>query len=248
HLEHRRVVLESTRDVLVARINALLHRSPDEPLPPPPGVLPDPSSLPEDSGGLQQLALDGRPALRAQDSTIRARQFEVELRRKDFRPDLEVGTSWNSMWNTEEHRWIVGASINLPVRRKRLRAGVAQAEARWRSAQSARLQLEDDVRSEVQQAWTRAIESRHIVELHRSRLLPAANDQVQAALSGFKTGRNSFLAVIEAERNQRTTELGYERSLSELHQRLAELDRVLGRMPGGPRATMEPIAATGARP
>jgi outer membrane protein TolC len=172
----------------------------------------------------------------------------VELREKDLRPDFEVATSWNSMWNTEEHRWTVGASINLPVRTRRVRAGIAQSEARVRSAESARLRLEDDVRSEVQQAWTRAVESRHVVELHRSRLLPAANDQVQAALSGFRTGRNSFLAVIEAERNQRTTELAYQRSLSELHQRLAGLDRALGRMPGGQGDVPKRTAATGGRP
>jgi outer membrane protein TolC len=70
------------------------------------------------------------------------------------------------------------------------------------------------------------------VRLFRDRLLPAARDQVGAARSGFETGRNSFLALIDAERNLRNVELGYEEALASLGHRRAELDRALGRIPG----------------
>ena len=57
-------------------------------------------------------------------------------------------------------------------------------------------------------------------------------DQVDAARSGFETGRNSFLTLIDAERNLRNVELGYEEALANLGRRRAELDRALGRIPG----------------
>ncbi|MFQ5792266.1 MAG: TolC family protein, partial [Acidobacteriota bacterium] len=75
-------------------------------------------------------------------------------------------------------------------------------------------------------------EAEHVVELYRSRLLPASGDHVRAALAGFETGQNSFLALIEAERNQRTIQLNYQAALADFHRRRAELDRALGRIPG----------------
>ena len=233
HLEHRGVVLESQREVAVARINTLLHRPPSARVPEPPQRLPLPPSLPGESPeALGAAALRDRPELRAQDSTIRTWEVERELKRKELRPDFEATTSWNSMWNTTEHRWMIGASINLPVQRKRVRASIARAEAGQAAARSERLRLEDEIQAEAYEAHVLLRESFHVVELYRARLIPAAADQVQAALSGFETGSNSFLAVIEAERNQRTAELGYQQAVAELHQRAARLDRAVGRMPG----------------
>ena len=57
--------------------------------------------------------------------------------------------------------------------------------------------------------------------------------QVQAALAGFKTSRNSFLALIDAERNLRTVELKYAGAVTDFHRRSAELDRAVGRLPTG---------------
>jgi outer membrane protein TolC len=137
------------------------------------------------------------------------------------------------MWDDAEHRWMVGASVNLPVRGERTRAGIAESEARWHAARGARERLEIAVRSEVHQAWLRVLESHHTLDLFRSRLLPATEDALRAALASFESGVSSSLAVIEAEKTRRSTELGYERALADLYQRLAELDGAVGRMPGG---------------
>lgn len=246
HLLHRRVVLTSARDVLAAQINALLHRRPDAPLPPPPVALPRPApgaAPPADSAVLQEEAVRERPELRAASAAVEAREAAVDLRELGFRPDFEVMSSYNSMWGLADHRWMVGVGVRLPLRRGRIRASVAEAEARLEEERRRREGLEDAVRSEVQQALARVEEAHHVVELHTSRLLPAARDQVQAALAGFRAGRNSFLAVIEAERNQRTTRLGYEAALADHGRASARLDRALGRLPGaaGPPQPPRPL-------
>jgi outer membrane protein TolC len=243
HLLHRRVVLESARQVSVAQINALLHRRPEQPLPPPPPALAHPGPEPPTATALQELAVQARPELRAARAEIHAREAGVELREKRFRPDFEVMSSFNSMWGTAEHRWMVGVGVRLPLRRGRIRAGVAEAEARLAQARSQRARVEDDVRSEVHQAYARLDEARHVVRLHLDRLLPAARDQVQAALAGFRSGRNSFLALIEAERNQRTSRLSLEAALAGHGRASADLDRALGRIPGSPGGPGAPVEA-----
>lgn len=237
HLVHRKIVLGAERDALVARINALLHRRPHAPLPPPPSELPLPEEAAHAALELQEEALAGRPELEAVEARIQGLQAAVALRRRDFYPDFEAMASFNSMWNESEHRWMVGVGINAPIWRGRLRAAVAEAEAQLAQAASERQRLEDEIRAQVHQALVRLEEAHHVVSLYRSRLLPASRDQVKAALAGFKASRNSFLALIEAERNQRTVELDYHRALADYHRRAAELDRALGRLPGGPGQT-----------
>ena len=230
-LLHRTVILETRRDTLRAQINALQHRAPDAPLPLPPAVMPLPPMAEAHPGEVQETALAQRPELGAAAAEIRAREADLARRKLDFRPDFEAMASFNSMWSQDEHRWMVGGGVNVPFRRNRIRAAIAETKARLAGAVAGREALEDSVRSEVQQAYDRLEESRHVLELYESRLLPASRDQIQAALSGFKASSNSFLALIEAERNQRTVRLEYERALADAWQRRADLDRRMGRAP-----------------
>lgn len=231
HLLHRRIVLRTGRDVLRAQMNALLHRAPGAGLPPP-SDLPVPEETLPEIAQLESQALSGRPELRQREATVRAREAEAGLKRLAGRPSFEAMASYNSMWMDTGHRWMVGVGVNLPVWRKRVRAGVAEAEARLAQARSERVAAEDEVRSEVRQAYDRLQELRHVVELYQSRLLPATRDQVRASLAAFTTGQTSFLSVIEAERNQRTVELNYVEALRDYSRARAELERAVGRVPG----------------
>ena len=74
-------------------------------------------------------------------------------------------------------------------------------------------------------------ESHHLLELLRSRMLPAARDRLEAAVAGFSTGQNDFSALIEAARNLRDAELQVNATLADLHSRHAELQRSLGTLP-----------------
>ncbi len=231
HVLHRDVVLRTSQRTIVAQLNALLHRAPDASLPPPPSELGAPAPRELDTTAPADEALAERPELKARLAEIEAREAAVRLREKDFYPDFEATTSFNSMWGDSEHRWMVGIGINIPVHRDRLRAASAEAAAALKQAESARTALEDTIRAEVYVAQERLLEAEHVVELYRSRLLPASGDQIHAARTGFETGQNSFLALIEAERNQRSVQLGYEEALTNFYRRRAELDRALGSIP-----------------
>lgn len=232
HVLHQDVVLRATRSIIIAQINALLHRLPTARLPPPPTSLDPPETMEAHANEPAEHAVSERPELLARLAEIQARQAEIRLRERDFKPDFEAMTSFDSMWDEAEHRWMVELGVNLPIRRGRLRAAVAEAEAALRRVESERLALEDAIRLEAYTAEHRLQEAAHVVELYRSRLLPASSDQIRAARAGFETGQNSFLALIEAERNQRNVELGYQEALTGFYQRRAELDRALGRIPG----------------
>lgn len=244
HLMHEEVVLRTRRRALGAQINALLHRPPGAPLPPAPETL-EPVPEPElPAGELVAAALARRPELRAQRARIQARQAAVELERLDAYPGFAASTSYNSMWATGDHRWMVGVAVNVPIWRGRLRAQVAEAEARLGAEESALASLEDAVRVELEVALAELDEAEHVVHLYANRVLPAARDQIAAARSGFVTGAATMLALIDAERTLRSAELEYHRAQANAASRRAELDRALGRLPfaaGETPLTMQPM-------
>lgn len=228
HLEHRRIELRRMETVAVAEINALVHRPPAAALPPPEPLATEPAS----TAGTAELiaeALARRPEVRAAESAASARSAQVELARLAFRPDFELMVSYNSMWSDAEHRMMLGVGVSLPVWRARLRASLAEAEARRAQAEREVEALRDEIAAEVEARAAEAAEAHHLVVLYRDRVLPAARDQVGAALAAYRSGQTSFLAVIEAERGQRMAELEYEEAVASLAERGAALERALGR-------------------
>ena len=234
HLLHRDIVLGTARRVTAEQLNLLLHRSPQLPLPPPPDllVLPDAEDL--DRPERAAAALDERPELGSAEARIRAREAAVDLARREFLPDFTLVGSYNRLWQERDLQPFVGLSINVPLRLDRRRAALDEARARLERARSERESVEDEVLFSVQSGIDRLEEARHVLRIFRDRLLPAAGDQVEAARAGFETGRNSFLALIEAERNLRTVQLGYEEALANVSRRFAELQRATGTIPGLP--------------
>jgi outer membrane protein TolC len=228
--------LQAERRITCARLNALLHRPPEAPLPPPPAQLGVVAAEPSDRAALVERALRERPELRAADARLRGRESSVALAHRDFFPDVTLVGGWDGFWQKEERelRTAVGLEIELPIRFARRRAALAEARAELAAAASERAALEDEVRLEVETAAERLAEGHHLTEILESRLLPAARDRVAAARAGFESGRNDFDTLIEAERSLREAELERERALAELSRRHAELARAIGAVPGLP--------------
>ncbi len=234
HRLHDGAILRSELRVTAARIDALLHRRGETPLPPPPPRIDAPAIETLDPNALVERALRERPELRAAEARVRGRRSGVALARREFLPDVTLVGGWEGLMQESELRPVVGFAIDLPIRVARRRAALAEARAELSGATSERAALEDEVRFEVRSAVERVEESRHVLHLLEKRLLPAARDRVAAARAGFETGRNGFDALIEAERQLRDAELDRETAVADGCRSYAELERAIGALPGLP--------------
>lgn len=233
HLERDAAVVASRRDIVVAQMNELLHRAPDEALPPPPKELslsPDPDV--RDPKRLETEATATRPEIAAVRDRARAQQSRADKAEREHYPDVTVSTSYNSMWDMPEHRWMVGLGFNLPIWTGAQSGAADEAAALRAQFESDASRLEASARTQVYVSLKQLDESEHVLRLFEQRLLPVARDQIEAARAGFTASRNPFMAVIEAERNLRTTELDYQMARADCDRRHAELERALGRIPG----------------
>jgi outer membrane protein TolC len=229
-VEQERVEIESQRRVAVARTNRLLHRPADVPLP----AVPDHLGRVDEAADPTQLraeALVSRPEILAAAVETDARTRAVSLTRRRFAPELSAVASYNSMWPNIEHRFMVGVGLQLPLQLGALRAGVAEARAEQRRAGRLAEAERDRVGAEVEEAIARLEQAEKTARIHEARLIPTARERVEAARIGYESNTNDIDALIDAERELRSVELAYQRTLAELDRRRAELEWAVGRAP-----------------
>ncbi|HEV8548251.1 MAG TPA: TolC family protein [Polyangiaceae bacterium] len=231
HLEHDAVMLATARDVTVAQMNELLHRAPELPLPAPVAELPLPAAPDGSSGRLQGEAVERRPDIVSARERARAQEARGERAERDAYPDFTLSTGYNSMWEMPEHRFTVGVGFNVPLQSGRRGGAADEARAMRSQFESEAARLSDAARTQVFVALKQLEESGHVLALYEKRLLPVAEQQIDAARAGFSTAQNGFSAVIDAERNLRRVELDYQSVRADYGVRRAVLDRALGRIP-----------------
>jgi outer membrane protein TolC len=200
-LSHRERELVTARRVVLERINLLLHRTPERELPPPPHELASRLAHELDERALVAKAFETRPELRAIAAGIRAREAEVALARREFLPDFTVRGGYETSWQEDPLKPVVGVELNVPLQLGRRRAALAEAQAWLAREQSLVRQLEDRIRFEVVSAVEQLREAEHLLEISQQRRLPPARDRVVGARAAFASGQITFLEFVDAERS-----------------------------------------------
>jgi outer membrane protein TolC len=240
HMEHDTLILASQRDVTVAQMNELLHRAPEAPLAPPPAELPAGARPDIEDARRLEAEVDQRPDIVAAREHARAERARAQRGARESLPDFTVSTSYNSMWDMPEHRWMVGLSFNLPVPGGRRAGAVDEANAMEAQYEADAARTTDMARTQVAVALKHVEESSHVLHLMDERLLPIARDRVDAARAAFVASQAPFAAVVDAEKNLRGVELDRQMALADCDRRRAELDRALGRIPGLAKGQVTP--------
>jgi cobalt-zinc-cadmium efflux system outer membrane protein len=225
----RQVTLDRMREVAVARINTLMHLPTHSPLPPPPKQVQLAAGLPEVQA-LQAVAVAARPDLQALADRIAAEQALLALAQKEFCPDVEAMAAYDTFWQPPQQalQGQAGVRLNLPVRKARRFAAIAEARARIAQRQAELDRQRDQVNLQVEEAHAQVRESEQVVGLYTEKILPAAEANVKAARSAYVTGKIPFLSLIEAERNVVGLRDRYYETLADYFRRRAALERAVG--------------------
>ncbi len=223
----RRLTLEETRQIAIARINTLMHLPPDGPLPPPPREVKLLETLP-DVQQLRVAALERRPDLLAIAERIKGEEAALGLAQKDFYPDVEVMAGYDAFWQEKELRASVGMRMNLPVYKARRNAALAEAQAKIAQRRAELDRQTDQVNFQVQEAYEKVRKSEKAVALYQETILPAAEQNAKAARSAYMTGKIPASSRIDAERNLVGLRDRYYEAVADYFRRRATLERVIG--------------------
>ncbi len=203
NLEQKHIELERMEKVAAGRINVLIRHNPTDPVLPPVGSIDRSATLPDEQF-LLAFAVQQRPEVSAAAARIQEEQARLALACKQYYPDMEVFGRYDTFWQPRETqsdlRGQVGARINLPVYEKRLNAAVCEARHQVSKARAGYDQIVLEVQAEAQSAYEQVLESQRTVALYSTKLVPAAQQNVDVARSNYDTGVITFLALATAQR------------------------------------------------
>ena len=204
-----------------AEINRLLSRAPDAPLETSAQL-----TLRPVQGEVQQLfewASEVSPEVSAARIEAERGSLAINLAKREFKPDFSAQSAYMNRRGLPP-MWQAGIGISVPIYRKKLRAGVAEAEAQLSSTQSAIESIRLQLRFRTQERLTQLKTTEKVATLYGEGILPQDRMSVEAALANYQTGKVPFIAVLEAITtlyNDRTTHL---RLLANHEQTLASLE------------------------
>lgn len=186
-----------------------------------------PASL--DAAALTARALAARPDLAAvRQAEVRA-QRDWQLQRALRLPTLAVGAGYRRDYG--QNGLVVTGSLPLPLFARNA-AGIARAEAERRLAASEARQLERAIALEVQQAVNTVEAVRTRLAALESDYLSAAKEARDSALAAYRSGATGLIDYLDAQRAYRDVQRTYQRTLFEHRLGLAELEAVVGHVPG----------------
>jgi outer membrane protein TolC len=223
------ITLERQRAPTVARLNAVLNRPAEAPLPWP---REEPAQPVQVDRGTVIAALKARnPELRAMGFDVERFRSEIGVAKRNFYPDIGVGVEWMEMGKDmmgPDNDVMVGLELNLPIWRRSYRAGELQARAMARRAQYERKNFENDLVARTERALYEFDDSGRKVRLYGDVLVPKAQQLIGASEAAYMAGTVDFLSLIDAQRTLLQFQLERERAWANHQQNLAELEMLAG--------------------
>ena len=222
------------------RIAALLGRSEtDLPLRPISLTVPE---LRYDKAALEQEATRQNPKVLASEQRIDADTVWVRRRQRDAFPDFALGLGYTDVGTRQDLAgilsppqgngsdiWALSLKLNIPLQRRRIRAGVAEAEHSLGASRQALRSTHDNLVYNVQDALLRIESLSERARLYDELLIPQAAESLASSEAAYTTNRLGFLDLLDAERVLFQVRLTYHRLLSDYWIALADLERTIAR-------------------
>lgn len=235
-LKDERLELVGMRHTETAQFNALLDRAPETPVTIPAEAQAELPVLAESA--LQEKAREARPLFAQHQKMLDAAKARVDLARKDFYPDVTVGTGYGVRQNTPtgETRSDFASfrlSLNLPVYAadKQARA-VDQRQSEYLEA---RYSIQDEHRRAQAEIAAKSAEYAHArerLDLYEHEIIPQARQTVSSLLAGYQVGRSGFSDLLRAQLTLFQYQGQYWQALARTQQVLAELAAAVGQEVG----------------
>lgn len=226
NLDNDEFRLKTQQTILQARINALLNRSMDVPLPEAASTLIRP--IVPGPRVLEDRALAQHPELASLEARLLAERSRITLAEKDFYPNFRFSVGYNGLWDSRDKRAVLGVSLNIPLNRGKRKSELSSAQAEMRRAEWTLIDRRSALLADISQARAEVIEAQNSITLYEGKLVPLSQEYLAATIADYESGAGAFLNVIAAEQRVLDTGLALARARADYARRLAELERATG--------------------
>ncbi|MFL5539142.1 MAG: TolC family protein [Longimicrobiaceae bacterium] len=178
---------------------------------------------------VQAAAVANNSSLRSHEAMIAVQAARLERARRAHLPDFDLSLQYGQR---DGRRDMVSATVSVPLpvqRGRRQDAGVAEAQASLAALHAEHEAEASALHAEVARLYGALEQSRTQAALYVRAILPQGQAALASAAAAFQAGRTDLRTVLGAQATLFQYETAYHRALADFGQRLAELDRVVGR-------------------
>lgn len=232
-LESELLNYQQQKESAQAKLARLLHVSPEtkpealESLPPAKAV--------QDIQQFYELAIQARPELHAQLATIEKDRRSASLAELNNYPDMTLGFNWISTSNAGispvangDDAFMLTLGMNLPVYKKRIDAGVREAQTRALSNSRKYDRLKDETMEGVADLFAKIKSQQENLRLFRDDIIPKQQLTLNQSIDDYQVGKVDFLQMIDNWRQLLRFQISEKRFETDLQQSLSALARQIG--------------------
>jgi outer membrane protein TolC len=231
--------LQQQKESAQAKLARLLHLSPEtkpeafDHLPPEQAV--------QDIQQFYELAIEARPELHAQLSAIEKDRKSACLAELENYPDLTFGFNWIATSSNGispvangDDAFMLTLGMNLPVYKKRIDAGVREAQTRALANTRKYDRLKDETMESVADLFAKIKSQQENLRLFRNDIIPKQKLTLEQSIDDYQVGKVDFLQLIENWRTLLRFHIAEKRFETDLQQSMAALARQIGsfQLPG----------------
>lgn len=209
-----------------ARLNTLMSRPPESPLPPPAEITATPLNASIDA--IYFLARKNDPELQRDAQMVDRNQLAVNLAQKDYRPDFAVGYMYQQRPAMPDMHGMT-VTLNIPIFYKtKQREEVKQAVEEKTSAEQARDNRVNELYFELKQDYLSAQASQQLLQLYSQGVVPQSSLALESSMSEYQVGNVDFLTVFGNFSTVLEYETEYYRELTNYQTALAKIESLIG--------------------
>jgi outer membrane protein, heavy metal efflux system len=160
-------------------------------------------------------------------SELAGREANLDLERRRAVPDLTATLGITHFTETDDSALIAGISIPLPIL-NRNQGNIRAAHERLAKAMAERRAAEVSITTGLHTAYQRLAGAHAEIAALKAQVLPGAQSAFEAATRGYRLGKFGLLDVLDAQRTLFEAKAQYLRALTDYHQSVAQVERLIG--------------------
>ncbi len=189
-----------------------------------------------EQGALYDLGRQKSPKLSGADQAVAKAKTSLEIAEKDFYPDLAVSlktivtgeAEFSDPPDSGRDPVIAGISINIPLFRERRHGAVAEKQQGLSAARDQKAQQVRNLDAAIDQALYRYRDAVRRQALFQESIIPKIRQELEVGLQAFQDGRQSVLALLDAEKNLLEFEFSQRKALADQALEVARLEELVG--------------------
>ncbi|HBG05633.1 MAG: RND transporter [Geobacteraceae bacterium GWC2_58_44] len=225
------ISLEQQRKSLAIGLNALLYRPATTAV----GEIAEfgLGAAPPAAEKLMEIAEESRPSLKSLRAQVQKGKGGYALAQKDYYPDFNVSFEYmqrqRAMESDGADMYSLGVTFNLPVRRERREAMLAESSSEIAMASEELNATRNAIAAGIADLLAQMERRRRLAELYQSGIIPQAEQSLESAAIGYRVNKVDFLTLLDS----RVTLFNYEReyydSLADYQMKKAQLEALVGK-------------------